>query len=78
MATVRVHTLRRAEDVTQEIIDLTVSAVYGHRGRIDWEDVWDRVDGAPLDDGSVLDLGDSLVSPGLIALQKAVRKTMRE
>lgn len=68
---------RSEEDVTQEMIDLVCSVVNAHylEGRIDWPDVWDRIDGTVLNDGTTLDMGDELDTPAIKALKKVGRKS---
>lgn len=67
--------IRTEEDVTQEIIDLLRSVVSAHypEGRIDWPDVWDRMDGRTLNDGTALDMGDELDTPAIKSLKKVAR-----
>jgi hypothetical protein len=66
--------IRSVQDVTDEIVGIVWGKVEGwYDGkRIDWEDVWDRADGALLDDGTYLDLGDALDSPALSEIQKRI------
>lgn len=66
---------RSADDVTDEMVALAVSVIEGRydTGRIEWDDVWDRMDGFELADGTLLDLGDSLTSPALLELKQRVR-----
>lgn len=42
-------------------------------GRIDWENVWDRIDGTELKDGRILDI-ESLDSPLQRTLKAGIRK----
>lgn len=66
-----------ASDVTKEIREAAteiVHAWYGESGRIDWDDVWDRLDGFTLADDTVLDLGSDLNSPALRAIKRYVYK----
>lgn len=72
---------RAADDVTPELVDMTVSIVDGWYadGRIDWEDVYDRLErGAGLADGRRIDLGEDLASPALKTLQRRVRAARRD
>lgn len=68
-------TVRRVDQVTDEIVQAAQEIVDGWypKGRIDWEDVWDRLDGASLEDGTVLDLGDNLLSPALVYIKKEIQ-----
>ncbi len=61
-------------DITGEVIDIFRSAVdisYPD-GPVDWEDVWDRVDGRRLDDGRLIDLGEGLRTPAFRAMKKII------
>lgn len=67
-----------ADDVTEEILEIAVSLTDGHYpGRIDWDDVWDRMDGAELADGAALDLGEDLGTPAMNKIQAHVRNLRR-
>lgn len=67
-------------EVTDEVKQMAYDIVDGwyQDGRIDWEDVWDRLDGSKLSDGTELDLGNDLTSPELQQLKRAVQKMRRE
>jgi len=54
--------IKTAEDVTDEVMKIVLDVVDGwyQFGRIDWEDVLDRVEGSELEDGSRIDFGDGL------------------
>lgn len=71
---------RTAEDVTDELVQQTVDIVDGwyNEGRIDWEDVWDRLEKRTLDDGRGIDLGEDLGSPALTTLKLRVRAARRD
>jgi len=47
-------------------------------GRIDWADVYDRLERRTLDDGRGINLGTDLGSPALTALKRRVRAARRE
>jgi hypothetical protein len=66
--------------VTDEVVGLAYDIVEGWypEGSIDWEDVWDRLDGSELEDGTTLDLGTDLLSPELKQLKRDVQKRRRE
>lgn len=66
--------------VTDEIVEHAIVMVDGWYpdGPIDWEDVWDRLDGSELSSGARLDMGTNLLSPGIIALKKAVQRLRKE
>lgn len=59
--------------VLDELERLVLDIVEGwYEGtRIDWEDVWDRLDGTELADGRTLDI-PSLISPVQNALKKRI------
>lgn len=68
-----------AEDVTEELVNMTMDIVDGFYGeqRIDWEDVLDRLERQQLADGRGIDFGDQMVSPAIGRLQREVRKLRR-
>lgn len=65
-----------AFEVTDELVEAAYEIVDGwyQEGRIDWEDVWDRLERQTKD----LDLGTDLNSPELRELKKRVLKMRRE
>lgn len=65
----------KEEDVTDEIIDIVLGVVEGwyNEGRIDWEDVWERAEGAELADGTELDFGTDLDSPAMRKIKERIR-----
>lgn len=67
-----------AEDVTDELVELVADAIDGFQGtdvrRVDWEEAYDRVDGATMADGRELVLPTELLSPAFVELKKRVRK----
>lgn len=67
------------DQVTGEIVDLVWDIVDGwyQEGRIDWEDVWDRLDGSTIQDGTILDLGDDLLSPALVLIKARISRKRR-
>jgi hypothetical protein len=71
---------RAAEDVTEELVQQAVDIVDGwyNEGRIDWEDVFDRLEKHTLDNGQGIDLGEDLGSPALKTLQRRVRAARKE
>jgi hypothetical protein len=66
----------QAADVTDEMVEIAREIVDGwyQEGRVDWEDVWDRMDGAELADGTHLDLGTDLGTPALAKLKRLARR----
>ncbi|MFE9412276.1 hypothetical protein ACFYN0_26310 [Streptomyces sp. NPDC006704] len=75
---------RTADDVTEELVGTAASTVLSNfpdfpdGPPVDWEDVFDRVDGRTLDDGRTIDLGSDLNSPALKALKRRVRARIKE
>jgi hypothetical protein len=69
--------LKDSAQVTNEIVRLAADIVSGWQAdaaRIVWVDVWDRLDGAALFDGSILDLGCDLNSAALFEIRRRFRK----
>lgn len=68
-------TPRTAADITEEIIEAAYEIGEGwyQNVRIDWEELFYRLEGMELEDGSILYLPDSYDSPAITALQRAVR-----
>ncbi|MFF7198302.1 hypothetical protein ACFZAM_31920 [Streptomyces sp. NPDC008079] len=69
-----------AQDVTDEMIELTVAVTKERyaNGLDNWQDVWDLVSGAQLADGSILVLGGDPLSPALVRIKEAVRAADNE
>lgn len=67
------------DGITNEIIEFGETIVDGWYavGRVDWEDVWDRMDGRSLSNGDVLDLGNDLGSEGLVKLKAAIMRARK-
>jgi hypothetical protein len=63
------------DDVTDEMIEMVRGIIDGwySEGRVDWEDVWDRMERIPLDDGTALNLPTDLASPVFARLKKEGR-----
>ena len=72
--------LTLASDVDEEILDLAKNLYEGfYEGKkIDWDDFLDRMDGATLENGDVVDLGDSMLSPAVIKLKTYVRQLEKQ
>lgn len=68
-----------ADDVTDEVFDLAESVTDGwySDGPIDWEDVWDRMEGSPMDDGRPLSMGSELDTPAMRKIQRHIRELRR-
>ena len=74
------HLIIEADQVTAEILQLAYSIVdgwYSDGTRIDWEDFLYRMDSSELDDGSRIDLGNSMLSPAIRKIKSEVRKYRR-
>ncbi|MFF8283401.1 hypothetical protein ACF06W_11835 [Streptomyces albus] len=71
--------IRTADDVTDEVLEIVKGIVEGwyDEGPIDWENVWDRVEKARLDDGRGIDMGEDLDSPAIRKIKKEVRAWRR-
>jgi hypothetical protein len=70
-------TVTTEADLTSEILEAAEGIFdgwYADETRIDWEDFLDRLDGIPLNDGTTLDLGDSVVSPAVKAIKAHIRR----
>lgn len=63
------------DQVTEEILKIAEGVIDGwySTGPIDWDDVWDRIDGAPLDDGTKLNIGNDLSSPVIMKLEAHIK-----
>lgn len=64
-----------AEDVTEEMIQMARNVVDGwYEGRrVDWDDVWSRLDGSSMEDGTQLDLPQDLLSPVFAVLRREAK-----
>lgn len=71
---------RQAADVTTELVELVYGYAEAPMGghMLTWEELWDRTDGARLNDGSTLDWGDQLDTPAMRKVQREVRRLLRE
>lgn len=73
---IRTYTaLTAVETVTDEIVGMVREITDGWYPdtRIDWEDVWDRLDGSELADGSIVDSGGDLGAPALVKIKNLIR-----
>lgn len=68
------HVLATRESVTDEIIEMVHGIVDGwyQEGRIDWENVWDRLERHELANGDGIDI-PSLDSPAQQEIKKRIR-----
>ena len=75
-------TIVTAEDVTEEVLEMAWSVIEGWFGsgdkKIDWESVWDRLDGYVMKDGSEIDMGGEMDTPAMRKIQREIRKMIRE
>ena len=65
-------------DVNDEVLAIAEYAANFHGDRIDWEDVWDRMDGTVLKDGTQMDLGPDVDSPAMRAIRRHINATRRD
>ena len=74
------YPLNAADDVTDEIMEMAWDKVEGWYmdAPVDWEDVWDRMDGSRLDNGKRLDMGGSLDTPAMKKIKREMQKRKRE
>lgn len=72
----RFTTVIASEDVTPEILAVVEGIVDGWypTGRIDYQDLLDRVERTTLDNGTWLDLGGDMLSPAIKRIKAHVRK----
>ena len=69
--------ITRAEQVTPEMVEWVVEEVdLLYPGRIDWEDVWDCLEGPVFKGGVYLEWGDN-DTPAMRKVQREVRKARR-
>jgi hypothetical protein len=68
--------VEQAGEVTPEVLVCVDSVIGGHyaTGRVDWEDVWERLENYKLADGSSIDMGSMLNSPAMKRIKAYVRK----
>lgn len=73
------RTLQDVESVTEDVLELAVEITDGWYldTRIDWDDVWDRMDGQTIGDGTVLDI-PHLNSPALRMIQRYIQNLRRQ
>lgn len=64
-----------AGDVTQEVLDIAVDITEGWYAetKIDWDDVWDRMEKSSLDDGTDIDMGSDDDSPAMKYIKSHIR-----
>lgn len=69
-------TVTQAEEVTEELLEMVEGVTDGWYldKPVDWEDVWERMDGTPLNDHTLLDLGGETDTPAMRKMQRHVRK----
>ena len=69
-----------ADQVTDEVTDAARGICDGwfNDGPIDWDSVWERLDGTTLADGQRIDLGPEMHSPAMQRIQRTIRKERRD
>ena len=72
--------LKVLDDITDEVRQIVRSIVEGWypTGRIDWEDLADRIDGTTLEDGSALSLPNHFDHPIFKELKKIAKEAQAE
>lgn len=72
--------LFEASDVDKEVLEQAWKIAEGWYGRapVDWDDLWDRLDGFELEDGRMVDLGDRFPTPAMIFIKQTVLRWRRE
>lgn len=75
----RFHTLREIQSATDEVLALVVDVTDGWHANtaIVWEEVWDRLDNAELEDGSRLSIPE-LDNPAIRKIKRHVRDLRRQ
>jgi DNA-binding PadR family transcriptional regulator len=70
------HKIVEEDDVTEEVLEVVQGIVSGwyDEGRIDWEDVWDRMERTRLADDRGIDMGGDLGSPAIKKIKREIRK----
>jgi len=74
------HTLvTEAEHVTEEVLEAVrqIESGWFNDKPIDWEAVWERLDGSTLDSGLRIDLGPEYGSPAMRKIQRVIRAERR-
>lgn len=74
----RYTTVNNANDITPEIMSIAEYATDFFDDRIEWEDVWDRMDGSVLADGSILDMGSSTNSAAMRTIKRRINAARRD
>lgn len=72
--------VRTVADITDEVREIVQSTVEGWypSGRIEWNDLWDRIESVPLDDGTKPSLPGDLSSPVFKELKKIAKEAQAE
>lgn len=65
-----------AADVSEEILDYAeeTTDAWFPDGPIEWEDIWDRMEGYEFKDGTILSWGDEFDTPAMRKVQRYIRK----
>lgn len=71
--------VRSAEDVTDEILEMVrgIESGWYAESRIDWLDVWDRLERMRLEDGSYPDLGSAADTPARKHIRRIINAERR-
>lgn len=69
-----------AADVDEEILNLAQSIYesFYEGKKVDWDDFLYRMDGSTLENGDILDLDASLVSPAIMKIKTHVRQLAKQ
>ncbi len=80
MADRTLNDLMQSPELTAEIMVMAMEIVDGwyQTGRINWGDVWDRLDGAELSNGDRIDVGGDLLAPELARIKNHVNAERRK
>lgn len=69
-----------ANVVTEEVIDIVWRITEGHfpGTPIDWDEVWERLDGDELEDGRMFNMDNADGTPALIGIKQEILRLRRE
>lgn len=69
-----------ADDVTEDVLESAEKVYDGwfaDADRIDWDDFISRLENRGLEDGTELDLGDSMLTPAIEKIKRHIRTYRR-
>lgn len=74
------HDVTEAADVTEQVLEMARDVIDGwySDGPIDWENVWDRMEGISSDGRWYLSWGNDNDTPAMRKIQRVIRKERRE